>query len=372
MSRPAFLFAGGGSGGHIFPGLAIFEELTAQTGGTAAAVFVCSDRTLDSQVLTREGVDFRVIPAKPISARPGALVKFARAWGPSVRAGRTLIREMREKHGTVKVVAMGGFVAAPIARAARAERVPIVLVNLDSVPGKANRLIARSVKTVISAAEVVGPCAGRGWPVVPPIVRRSALTTLTPEQCRQRLGLDPARKTLLVTGGSQGAISINQTVLGVFTDHARELSDWQVIHQSGKGEESAAAAAYERAGIPSVVRAFFENMGEAWRASDLAVSRAGAGGVADAWAYHIPTLFMPNPYHKDQHQKHNATRLVRAGAAQMVDDRIQATANAALAGKALRELLADADARREMRESLKKLGPADGAGRIARELLSRP
>lgn len=371
MNRPAFVFAGGGSGGHIFPGLAIFEELTAQTGEAAAAVFVCSDRPLDSQVLKREAVDFRIIPAKPISMRPRGLLRFARSWGPSVRAGRALIREMREKHGSVKVLAMGGFVAAPVARAAKAEGAPVILVNMDAVPGKANRLIARSVNTVISAAEVVGPCAGRGWPVVPPIVRRSALTTLTPQECRARFGLDPNRKTLLVTGGSQGAISINQTVVGILADHAGELAGWQVIHQSGKGEESALAAAYQKAGVPAVVRAFIDNMGEAWRASDLAVSRAGAGGVADAWAYHIPTLFMPNPYHKDQHQKHNAARLIRVGAAQVVDDRIQASENAALAGKALRELVANAQTRRDMQEALEKLGAADGAGRIARELLSR-
>jgi UDP-N-acetylglucosamine--N-acetylmuramyl-(pentapeptide) pyrophosphoryl-undecaprenol N-acetylglucosamine transferase len=240
-----------------------------------------------------------------------------------------------------------------------------VLINLDAVPGKANRLIARSADAVISAAEVVGPCADRGWPVVPPIVRRSAMTGLSPAECRGRLGLDPARKTLLVTGGSQGAVSINRTVLRTFKDHAKELTDWQVIHQTGKGEEESAGAAYRAAGISAVVRAFFENMGEAWRASDLAVSRAGAGGVADAWAYHIPTLFMPNPYHKDQHQKHNAARLVRIGAARIIDDLMEETSNAEHAGVALRELLLRDDARRTMTTALQALGPADGASRLA-------
>ncbi len=370
MSSPAFLFAGGGSGGHIFPALAIFEELTAMTGGKAAAVFVCSDRPLDSQVLKREGVDFRVIPAKPIALRPRGLYRFARSWGPSVRAGRSLIRELRQKHGSVQVVAMGGFVAAPIARAAQAEGAPVVLINLDAVPGKANRMIARSVSDVISAAEVVGPCAGRGWPVVPPIVRPSSLTNLSPAECRARLGLDPDRKTLLVTGGSQGAVSINRTVLGVFKD--RPPADWQVIHQTGKGEEESAAAVYKAAGVPAVVRAFFDRMGEAWRASDLAVSRAGAGGVADAWAYHIPTLFMPNPYHKDQHQKHNAARLLRSGAARIAQDLVEESDNSPVAGAALRELMSQSTARVAMKAALVTLGPADGAGRIARTLLKGP
>lgn len=370
MTRPAFLFAGGGSGGHIFPALAIFEELAALTHGEAAAVFVCSDRPLDTQILTRERLNFRVIPAKPVAASPRGIMRFARYWGPSVRAGRSLIREMRSEHGGVRVVAMGGFVAAPIARAARAEDAPIVMVNLDAVPGKANRLIVRSVRDVVTTVPVVGPCARRGWTVIPPIVRRSAMTDRSPAECRGSLGLDPAKKTLLVTGGSQGAVSINRTVLRAVKDHAAAFDGWQVIHQTGKGEEPGAAAAYQEAGVPAVVRAFFERMGEAWRASDLALSRAGAGGVADAWAYHVPTLFMPNPYHKDQHQRFNAEHLAKRGAAQIVEDRIDESANARLAGEALTELIVGDDRRDSLRSALESLGPADGAVRVARMLLN--
>lgn len=363
-----FIFAGGGSGGHIFPALAIRDELATLDAGHRA-VFVCSDRPLDASILQREGVQFRVVPAKPLSSRPRGLWRFLRGWGPSVRAGRAVIRELRDRGEDPRVVAMGGFVAAPIAQAARAEGVPVMMVNLDAVPGKANRLIARKVPRVVTAVPVVGPCAKLGWQVVPPIVRARGLKAGSAAECRRKLGLEAARNTLLVTGGSQGAVSINRTVLSALRDDPEAFSDWQVIHQTGRGEEEEARRAYIAAGVPALVQAFFEGMGDAWRAADLAVSRAGAGGVAEAWAYQTPTLFMPNPYHKDQHQRHNAARLVDAGAAKIVEDRIEESLNSTGASRALTGLLRDAATRGAMKSALGTLGPADGAAQIARLLV---
>src|ERR1043165_999632 len=138
---------------------------------------------------------------------------------------------------------------------------------------------------------------------------------------------------------------------------------------TGRGEDAGAIGVYQELNIPAVVRPFFEHMGEAWRAADLAVSRAGAGGVAEAWAYRVPTLFMPNPYHRDQHQKHNAARLIEVGAARIVDDQIHEAANALAAGSVLRELIENDSARAGMLDALAGLGPADGAARIAQHLL---
>ncbi len=355
------IFAGGGSGGHIIPALAIYEEL----GAGRRAVFVCSDRPLDAAILKREGVDFRVVPAKPMAKSVRGMYRFVRGWGPSVRAGRKLIREAGRD---VRVVAMGGFVAAPIAQAARAEGVGVTLVNLDAVPGKANRLIAKRAEVLFSAAKVVGPASTLAWRLVPPIVRRSSLTNETAAECRRALGLDPSRSTLLVTGGSQGAVSVNQVVLRAVRERREAfVGEWQVIHQTGRGEDAAAHAAYDAAGITSVVRPFFDQMGRAWAAADLAVSRAGAGGVADAWAYRVPTLFLPNPYHRDQHQRHNAARLVEAGAAVIERDLIEAGQNTSAVDRLVR-LLGDERARREMKARLEAMGPADGAAQISREL----
>src|SRR5262249_8733977 len=172
---------------------------------------------------------------------------------------------------------MGGFVAAPIAQAAVSEHTPVTLVNLDAVPGKANRLIAHRADRIISAVPVVGPCAKLNWPVVPPIVRAGTISGSDAPACRLELGLDPGRSTVLVTGGSQGAVSINQTILATLRQSPESFAGWQVIHQTGRGEDQDIARVYREAGIPAIVRPFFERMGDAWRASDLAVSRAGAG-----------------------------------------------------------------------------------------------
>jgi UDP-N-acetylglucosamine--N-acetylmuramyl-(pentapeptide) pyrophosphoryl-undecaprenol N-acetylglucosamine transferase len=365
----AFVFAGGGTGGHLFPGLAIAEEILKRKPG-ARCVFLCSDRAIDAQILGAarlEGraVEFRALPAKPVSLRPKGLLAFARSWGPSVRATRALIRTAG---GPVNIISMGGFVAAPAVQGARAEKAAVTLVNLDAVPGKANRWIARRAARIFTAVPPSRKWGAKPWVEVPPIVRQAALAGRPASDCRLGLGLDPAMRTLLVTGASQGAGSINQMMAAFVKADASRLAEWQVIHQTGREGVEEMRAAYAGAGIPARVEPFFETMGLAWGAADLAVSRAGAGSVAEAWANRIPTIFMPYPYHKDQHQRFNALPLERAGGALVVTDHIEPGANLSAAGAELAACLANADRRKAMRAALVGLGPADGAARVAAAL----
>jgi UDP-N-acetylglucosamine--N-acetylmuramyl-(pentapeptide) pyrophosphoryl-undecaprenol N-acetylglucosamine transferase len=361
-SARVYVFAGGGTGGHIFPALAIAERLRAR--GPARCLFLCSDRPLDAQILSREREHFRVIAAKPFGVRPRALVRFITSWGPSVREARRALAERRRSGEDVRMVAMGGFVAAPCVQAARAERVPVLLVNMDAVPGKANRWVARHAARIITSTTV----PGETWPQVPPIVRSAATAAGDPGRCRAALGLVPSKTTLLVTGASQGARSINSMLAELARREPAAFRGWQVIHQTGAGEDEAVQTAYEAAGIPALVRPFFDAMGQAWGAADLAVSRAGAGSVAEAWANRVPTVFLPYPYHKDQHQRFNAAPLVDAGGAVLADDLIDPARNIGGAGKALLELMASAERRAALRAALTRLGPADGADRIAAAL----
>lgn len=352
------VFAGGGTGGHLYPGLAIAEAL----GPEAGVVFACSDRAIDARILREAGVRFEVIPAKPSAFRPRGFLRFIRAWGPSVRAARRLIRS---RPGSV-VVALGGFVAAPVVRAARVEGCPVVLVNLDAVPGRANRMIARSADRIVTAA----PETEFGWERIPPIVRAGAIASESQAACRGRLGLAPEARTLLVTGGSQGAKSINDLMIALATGHAGAFKGWQVLHQAGRGEEGPVRAAYVRAGIPHVVLELISRMDLAWGAADLALGRAGAGTVGEVWANRVPSILMPYPYHRDAHQRANAVPLAEAKSggepgAMVEIDRVDLAANLGGAGAALLALMGDAARRERMRESLRGLGPADGAARIA-------
>lgn len=371
QSNRAFVLAGGGTGGHIFPNLAIAEQLELLIGRRPRCVFAVSARPLDAQILKDESREFEVIPAEPFVLRPRGLLKFLNSWGRSVRAARELLQKLKRDHGRVDVVATGGFVSAPVAQAARVERVPVTLVNLDATPGRANRWIARHAARVFTAAETPSV----NWPVIRPLVRAAAMAPGDAQACRKKLGLDPDRPVLFVTGASQGAGTINKLLVALIEKHAADFVSrgWQVIHQTGPRTDAKdienSRGALKSAGTSAIVEAFFREMGVAWGAADLAISRSGAGSVAEAWANATPSVFLPYPYHKDQHQRANAAILVRAGACVVEDDLIDPEKNAGRAGASLLELMRD-DAKREaMRAALKSLGPADGANTVARALV---
>ncbi|MEO1534714.1 MAG: glycosyltransferase, partial [Planctomycetota bacterium] len=200
------VLAGGGTGGHIHPNLAVANELERRRPGGCRFVFVVSDRAIDERVLdgaTIAGGPVRreVSPAKPVIARPIGLLRFARNWGGGVRAGRNAIRSLRAECDRVVMLATGGFVSAPAVMGARAEGIERIVVNLDAVPGKANRMASRFATDTLSVGNELRPIVGSQWGDLP-----------TPAEAREHFGLDPQTRTLLVTGGSQGARSVNRFV----------------------------------------------------------------------------------------------------------------------------------------------------------------
>jgi UDP-N-acetylglucosamine:LPS N-acetylglucosamine transferase len=362
--------AGGGTGGHIFPNLAILEALQHTKETTAPAVgasllphFLLSSRPVDAAIAAEHTLPFTALPAQPFGLSPRTLLRFLWHWGDSVRRARELFRAARAK-GPTLLVTTGGFVSAPCVQAARVEHVPTIMVNLDAVPGRANRWAARHAARVFTAAPITtGP--GSTWTPIPPIVRAAARPPGDPAHCRRALGLDPTCPTLLVTGASLGARSINLMLARLVAAAPENFSGWQVLHQTGPSDTADCERAYSDARIPALVRPFVKEMGLWWGAADLAVGRCGAGIVAEAWASAVPALFMPYPYHKDQHQRANALPLERAGAAHIHTDHIDPAANAADAGARLLALLRDPASRAAMRKACATLGPADGAVRVA-------
>ena len=378
MSRRVFIFAGGGTGGHIYPALAIAEQIREQAGSLAHPLFVCSKRPLDAQILKDAQADFRAIPAEPFGLHPARLAKFAASWPGVVKGCRSLIRELVAAGSQVHVVAMGGFVAAPAAWAASKEQVPLTLVNLDATPGRANRFIASRAQRIFSAAEIHGVLPG--CTLVRPIVRKAAIGDGRggdQRACRRALGVSEQDPVLFVTGASQGATSINRFMAAFVKANAEILrgGKWQIVHQTGKSrgtnqEEDAdeCRRVYSAAGLANVVQPYFTQMGLCWGAANLAVSRSGAGSVAEAWANATPTMFFPYPYHRDQHQKHNARVLCESGSCLLGEDRIDAEANLSAHGAALLGLLTATERLTSMKLSFNALGPTDGAARIAEHL----
>lgn len=362
------VFAGGGTGGHIQPNLAIAEELAKQMPGEVRGIFVTSDRPIDASVLDKEaieGFEFEVVvsPAKPLAMRPRALMKFITSWGGSVRAGRLAVRKLKENCERVVLVSTGGFVSPGAAQAARAERVPSVLVNLDAVPGKANRLMQRWATKQLSSA----PTDDARLTRIPPIVRRRMHELPSAADARRMFGLDADKKTLFVTGGSQGASTVNAFVvaaIGALRDEI-DLDQWQILHQCGSDADEELIAAYGKIGIAACVRAYIDRMDCAFAASDAAVTRGGAGAMSDVWATRTPALVLPYPYHKDEHQRKNAKELESAGGGSGGTDMIDVDENLRVNLGGLKTLMSD-QARSRMSDAIASLGPADGAAAVAR------
>jgi UDP-N-acetylglucosamine--N-acetylmuramyl-(pentapeptide) pyrophosphoryl-undecaprenol N-acetylglucosamine transferase len=356
MIAPTAIFAGGGSGGHLFPNIAIAERLRERF-PDLREVYLVSDRDVDARIAEQEGLEAIALPAKPLAASPKGLVRFITNWGPSVRAARRAIREAKST-GPVALIASGGFVSAPAVMAARAEGAWSCLVNLDASLGKANRLAARFTPHRF----VVSTSAPAGWTGVAPVVRE-AFDRLPPaSEARSALGLDADRPTLLVTGGSQGAASLSRGLAEVLGRSEQLLRGWQALHQASARLASELRAAYERAGVAATITPFIERMPEAWAAADLAIGRGGAGTVGEAWASRTPLIALPYPHHRDAHQAANVRAMVDGGAARVVIDRIEPSKTAPDLERTLRETVENLQ---RFRGAASKLPPAAGAQSVA-------
>ncbi len=364
------MLAGGGTGGHIYPNAAIAERLIERAQGQRVA-FVVSDRAVDARVresLSVGGADWVVSAARPLGRSVRGVLGFGIGWRRAVKAARA--RYQRER--PLAVVATGGFVSGPEIEAARGLGIPTALVSLDATPGRAIRRLAPRVDRVFSAyatlelpmAEVIG------FPL-----RREVMVDVGVAEARERLGLDPERPVLLVTAGSQGATTVNLGMARALdeTGLGGVLSEggWQVLHLTGEKDVAEVSRAYVRAGVPALISKYKDEMGLVWRAAELAVARPGASSVAEAWANGVPTVFLPYPFHRDEHQRLNAEPMVAAGGAVLLRDLVRPEANAKPLKQAVCDLVRDVERLGVMRERLMASGASDGAAVVARWVLER-
>lgn len=337
MTLHGVIFAGGGTGGHIFPAIAIAEQLN-ETGSSPTdpssgqyhpplpVAYLCSARDIDRRILEPRSLHFTPIPASPFSLHPQAFARFILGWGASVNTCKRTIRDHCQAWNIdpsdCALVATGGFVCAPAAAAARKLGCAVAIVNLDAVPGKAVRLLARNADRIFTTYPAFG------LEPVGPIVRKQAIAPDTPESCRKALGLDPHLPTLVVSGASQGATSLNEFVLALVRASPDMFAGWQILHQAGPDRADLVQTAYRHLPVPAKVVGLLDEVGLMWGAATLAIARAGAGTVAELFANQVHTLFLPYPFHHDQHQKRNAQPMVDAGLAEILEDHIDPSQNA--------------------------------------------
>lgn len=301
--------AGGGSGGHLFPGLALCRSLVAE--GERPLLYG-SGRSGET-TWVGEAAEAVAIDAPRLPTRRGDVPRFvlrlARAVGVS-------LREMRTRRPDL-VVGLGGFASVGPGIAALLSRRPLLLLEQNAVPGRANRLLARLGGRIAATY----PESVAGLPVRARTRARVVGNPVRPELLAGRrnaasFGLSPDRPVLLVTGGSQGAEGLNRRILAAAEEIA--AAGAQVIHLSGPRDEARARESWGRAGVDAFVAGFTTRMGDAYRTADLVLSRAGGTTLAELSALGRPSVLVPYPHHADRHQKQNARVLERAGAAEVV------------------------------------------------------
>lgn len=346
-----FLIAGGGTGGHIIPAMAVADELKARFG--AEILFVGTARGLESRLVPQAGYRLELIRAGQLNqvsmgTRLRTLADLPRGFLQCVG----LLRKFRPD----AVIGVGGYASGPMMGVAILKGVPTLAFEPNAVPGMANRLVGRWVKAAAvnfaPAAQYFRGAQITGIPVRAEFFRLDA----------RRAGSAPH---LLVFGGSQGARVLNTTMPKIAAQLLDAVSGLTILHQAGARHLEATLAAYEASGAPRArwrVEPFLDDMPRRFAAADLVLSRSGASTVAELCAAGKPAVLIPFPLAADDHQRRNAEVLVQAGAAEMLlepeltEERLLGT---------LRELLGDGEKLGSMAARAKTLAHPDAAERIA-------
>jgi UDP-N-acetylglucosamine--N-acetylmuramyl-(pentapeptide) pyrophosphoryl-undecaprenol N-acetylglucosamine transferase len=348
------VIAGGGTGGHLFPGLALADALAARG---VSVVFVGTAGGIEAREVPAAGYPLRILPGRQL--RGGGIGRaaagLATVCGGVVR-GLGVLRALRP----ALVVGVGGYASVAVVVAAWLRRVPRLLLEQNVLPGAANRVLGRIADRVcVGFVESVGAFPpGRAVHTGNPI-RAGVLAAA-------RAGSPHPRPGLLVFGGSAGARRVNQAVVEALRALGADAHALAIRHQTGVADVDTVRAAYAELGLQADVVPFLSDMGAAYAAADVVVARAGAMTCAEVSAVGLPAILVPYPYAADDHQRHNAGVLVAAGAAEMILDRDLTGARLAAT---LRTILHDPGRRTAMAEHARALGRPDAAERVAEECL---
>ncbi len=355
MNKPLnIVIAGGGTGGHLFPGIAIAQEFMDRHPETRA-LFVSTGRPLELEILARAGFPHRKINVEGIKGRG----RFAR-----MRALAKIPGSMWQAWGILRqfapdlVVGVGGYSSGPVVLAAHMGGIPCVLQEQNILPGITNRILARWADRIYISFEETQfrtRKAAVRW-TGNPVRREIAAAAGGGRRCRH--GERPFQ--LLVLGGSQGAHSVNAAVVAA-VGHLGDIGRIHVVHQTGVQDEGMVRSAYERQGASADVRAFFDDMPERYRQADLIVCRAGATTVAEISAVGKPAIFIPFPFAADNHQVLNARTLASAGAAEILQEK---NLDGPLLAERVRRLVRDPGLLAGMAACAGRMGRPDAAAEI--------
>jgi UDP-N-acetylglucosamine--N-acetylmuramyl-(pentapeptide) pyrophosphoryl-undecaprenol N-acetylglucosamine transferase len=343
------LIAGGGTGGHVIPALAIARELKSRY--NAELLFVGTARGIENRLVPQAGFGLMRIKVGALKnvglmTRLRTLVDLPLA----ILSSRKILKVFRPD----VVVGVGGYASGPAMAAAVLGRIPTLAFEPNYVPGFANKMVGK----LVSAAAVHFAQTSRFF--------RNARVVGVPVR-QEFFSVPPAdaahAPTLLVFGGSQGAHAINEAVTAATPEVLRQIPALRVIHQTGERDYNDVQAAYSRAGVPAEVSAFIDNMPQAFAQADLLVCRSGASTVAEVTAAGKPAIFVPFPRAADDHQRRNAEAIAEGGAAMLIP---QSELTPQRLAQAIVELMSDRNRLAQMSDRARALSHHDAAGRVAR------
>lgn len=362
-SKTTIAFCGGGSGGHLFPALAVCDELQRLLEGAGHFLFISTGRAIEGQILAGRDLISEVIPTvTSVELKRNPIRGTSRMW----QAIRTCRRLFVERQPAV-VVGLGGYGSVPGILAAKSLSIPTLLLEQNRIAGQANRLLTRVADGICLAfpAQETKGISGRitsietGNPVRSSILQLSQQSSASQPDC------------LFVLGGSQGARAVNDALLSMAQLSPQVFQGWRVLHQTGMENNELLKSAYAEAKIEAQVSQFIGDIASAYRQATMVVSRAGATSLAELAIVGLPALLVPYPNSVRDHQELNAQYYCDAGAAQVVLENVAGASFADRLGHELAKLLQDVHRRSDMARAMKKLGKPDATHNVAQEILRR-
>jgi len=352
------LIAGGGTGGHVFPMLAVGQALTAMD--DVEVFYVGTERGIEVRAVPEAGGDLELLPVLPL--RGGGLRGFTRG---AVQAARAipLARRLVERRRPDVVLSVGGYAAGPVSLAARTLGIPVAILEPNSHLGLANRVMA--------------PLAARAYTAFPEVERHFRPSVVLRAGVPLRRTFAPTEYTarrdggldVLVLGGSLGAKGLNDALPGAVAAAQASGCSIHVVHQTGRDRVAEVRASYAALGLESeaTVLPFIDDVAAALASADVVIQRAGASSLAELCAVGRPAILVPYPFAADQHQLKNARSLEREGAAIAL---VQSDATAERVGGELLALAGDPERCERMARAARSLGRPSAARAIADDLLA--
>ena len=357
------IVAGGGTGGHLFPGMAVVEELKRRT-PDLDVLYVGTARGIEARLIPEMGEKLELIEVTPLKGRTAKeLAKSLSILPKAMGRATQILRKFRPD----LVIGVGGYASGPLLAAASALRIPTALLEQNASVGLTNRLLApmvgRAYVTYESTAASFGKKKTRvsGNPVRRAFVEAARLALSDPDGAQAR------SRRILILGGSQGARTLNQLVPMALAHADVAANGFDIVHQTGTSSVAETQKRYDDLGVKATVVPFIDDMARAYASASLVISRAGATTLAEICAMGCASILVPFPHAADDHQRKNAEALSALGAAHSITE---SELNIEVLSRAVSELLDAPERRHAMADAARKQGHPEAAASIVDDLLS--